>query len=685
MTTLELALAAVSSNAIGLVLKVAKKVIDNPNEPKFRSLNTATKGFAKMAADGGDKLLAALGFTFEAVPTGGVGGSARLVLPQSSNEGAADDSLKLAVARLEHEISYRREHPTGKNAPTDTIATSTSPSTASSAGSTAAKTSNAGDPAADSDRMEEDDDDAMLAQALALSQEHSMASTTPAESCASSKMETVATTASDSNGTSAGNGSSDNDDTVEDDLALALALSSESASGPNEGHLMHDGDQDTDDDSGELERALKLSRQSPEDSILHASEETQNGSTSDTLNASVDGGDKTAKEAETVLVKGEPESFAAQVQRHFEAAVARGELPNDAAASALAQAHAEQHALNQAASESAPEALSAPGTAPAALAETAVPAATAAKKLEPDPILTPEGFQARVAALYQEEAEKEALALSVDAGASRAAACANSGSSNNNANNAALRAIERARSEQTVAAAAAAKEQDEARKAASTAPTAQSLDDEASLAAPSLVRTLSAPAPSFERSSGAALSVAEEQLEAINALFRTDGVSFVDDQFPPLDRSLYASALTATTWPCRACSARNPLPNGGRPHTRDELIALMFPGRTNGGGSGGGDGGTSTNVAAQQRTLACQSCGAHSAELEVAMRPSHWMHPSFLVDDVTMQTSTVPWVVFRGQPEPEDIRQGGVGNCWLVYRSLPVSIATVLDCCWSAL
>ena len=43
-----------------------------------------------------------------------------------------------------------------------------------------------------------------------------------------------------------------------------------------------------------------------------------------------------------------------------------------------------------------------------------------------------------------------------------------------------------------------------------------------------------------------------------------------------------------------------------------------------------------------------------------------WRRPTDLRDDVTLQFSTVPWALVRGEPRPDDIRQGTIGNCWLV-------------------
>ena len=125
-------------------------------------------------------------------------------------------------------------------------------------------------------------------------------------------------------------------------------------------------------------------------------------------------------------------------------------------------------------------------------------------------------------------------------------------------NDAAANALRRAQTEQLAAAAA------ERRRAAEAA--AADAEGEAAGAA--------AAAPPLERQPSAATEgdtsfvrweeveqVAAEQLEVINTLYRTDGYTFIDPSFAPhSDRSLYATDLTATTWRCRACTRRSPLP-----------------------------------------------------------------------------------------------------------------------------
>lgn len=129
--------------------------------------------------------------------------------------------------------------------------------------------------------------------------------------------------------------------------------------------------------------------------------------------------------------------------------------------------------------------------------------------------------------------------------------------------------------------------------------------------------------------------VAQAQVDVINELYRTEGITFVDPSFPPTDRSLYASTETATTWKCRGCNQRNPLPP---PPTEMELIRLM------------------TDPSTRETQITCGHCGTDHQMLEVAMRPCAWQRPSNLRDDVTLQYSTVPWVLVRGEPRPDDIR-----------------------------
>ena len=261
-----------------------------------------------------------------------------------------------------------------------------------------------------------------------------------------------------------------------------------------------------------------------------------------------------------------------------------------------------------------------PASPPTKPAQDEAAAAAAA----PPPLLTREGFEARVKELFEEEKQNGA-----EAGAAAAAA------------------YQKAQREQL----AAAQKERAAKRAA----------PEPSSAAPPPKRSETSPEPpAVERDASEQVSfhrweeveqVAASSLEEILALYKSDGIVFVDPSFPLSDprvftrrHSLYASELTATTWKCRACTKRSPLP----PPTTHEQLAALYDPRT------------------QAQTITCTHCGTQSSMVEVATRPTGWERPSRVRDDVTLQFDSVPWVVFRGEPRPDDVRQGGVGNCWLV-------------------
>ena len=114
--------------------------------------------------------------------------------------------------------------------------------------------------------------------------------------------------------------------------------------------------------------------------------------------------------------------------------------------------------------------------------------------------------------------------------------------------------------------------------------------------------------------------VSQAQVDAINVMYREEGVTFIDPSFPPTDRALYESTESSTTWKCRACGARSPLPP---PPTAQDLARML------------------TDRSYAERLIKCAKCQTECNELEVALRPTGWARPKELRDDVTLQFSMV--------------------------------------------
>ena len=146
--------------------------------------------------------------------------------------------------------------------------------------------------------------------------------------------------------------------------------------------------------------------------------------------------------------------------------------------------------------------------------------------------------------------------------------------------------------------------------------------------------------------------VAQVHVDAIIEMYRSDGVKFVDPTFPPTDKALYCTPDSATHWKCRACGHKNKLPP---PPTDQDLLRLM------------------TDRSAASEMIKCANCGSESSKLETALRPAGWMRPGDIPgirDDVTLQYSSVPWVVIRDEPRSDDIRQGHVGKLLVRLRDV---------------
>eukprot|EP00656_Telonema_subtile_P010936 TRINITY_DN1533_c0_g2_i10.p1 TRINITY_DN1533_c0_g2~~TRINITY_DN1533_c0_g2_i10.p1 ORF type:complete len:432 (-),score=74.53 TRINITY_DN1533_c0_g2_i10:1713-3008(-) len=131
----------------------------------------------------------------------------------------------------------------------------------------------------------------------------------------------------------------------------------------------------------------------------------------------------------------------------------------------------------------------------------------------------------------------------------------------------------------------------------------------------------------FERAE--AEEVAQAEVQHLNDFCAMTGSSFVDPEFPPTNLSLYNTADGHCTWECLTCRKRNPLPPD--PTSQAEYEA--------------------------QPTMTCAHCGAAATRISTMQRPQMWVRPADIRDDVTLQKSTVPWVVFREDPREDDVRQ----------------------------
>ena len=189
----------------------------------------------------------------------------------------------------------------------------------------------------------------------------------------------------------------------------------------------------------------------------------------------------------------------------------------------------------------------------------------------------------------------------------------------------------------------------------------------------------------FERWGEKLAIVDEESLSEIVAKCVGEGILFTDTSFPPENKSLYFDPIDARRhWKCHDCNRENELPsetaleeyrrsNPGEKELREffEYIAqtnplmaqtlrsnpqiavqLMLQ---------------SYNTRATLPPLICRFCKGKFPLGILETKPSQWLRPSGIRDDITAQYGAgAPWKLIRDRVLPEDVRQGAVGNCWFV-------------------
>ena len=266
------------------------------------------------------------------------------------------------------------------------------------------------------------------------------------------------------------------------------------------------------DEDAELAAAIAMSNAAPDDADAPADAEDAELAAAIALS-------KAPAPAPAPAEPTDPQArLQARVRDIFGELTAGGMNPNEAAAKALEKASAEARQR------------AAPAAAPAAAASAA--------------LLEKAGFEARV---------KDLFAQAVGKGS--------------DANEAAAAALKQAQAEQLAAANQARRDRAAAESGAAAAE--GGADEPMTLEAQMMGST---EVEKFERWEEIE-KVNQAQVDAINLLYREEGVTFVDPSWPPTDRALYMTTETATTWKCRACSKRNPLPP---PPPAETLMRMML-------------------------------------------------------------------------------------------------------------